>query len=151
LKQSLGMGSVMDEGLLSKVLPFFDGMCRSDKPLVWVSTIGKDGRPHLVPTCFVKALEDGRIAIGCVFVMQMVANARRNPNVTLASARFTDGYDGYMLKGRAEILGEGEVFDMMKGRVLEASNGRRTIRWVLLFSIDGVYSLRPGGGRKKLG
>jgi MoaD family protein len=129
---------------------YFDNFCERDKPLVWVATTSKDGSPHLVPTCFVKQIADDRIAIGCVFVKQTVRNVLRDPKVTLASVRFTEGYDGYMIKGKAQIHDKGEVFERMKNEIYASTKGRRTIRWVMLVSVEKIYSLKPGEGRKQI-
>jgi predicted pyridoxine 5'-phosphate oxidase superfamily flavin-nucleotide-binding protein len=131
-------------------LTYFDNMCQREKPVVWVSTISSDGRPHLVPSCFVKPIGGDRVAIGCVFISQTVKNVSRNQNVTIGATRFDNGYDGYMIKGTAQVLEEGEVFDEMKEAVRAASNGRRSVRHVLLVSIKDVYSLKPGSGSKKV-
>ncbi|HKM74819.1 MAG TPA: pyridoxamine 5'-phosphate oxidase family protein [Candidatus Bathyarchaeia archaeon] len=136
-------------GQSKDVLSFFDIMCQRDRPLVWVSTISADGTPHLVPTCFVKPYDTNKIAIGCVFIKQTVENVKRDKRVSLASVRFTEGYDGYMIKGAGEVIDRGEIFDVIKKAVHEASKGKRTIFSVIIVTIDSVYSLKPTIGRKR--
>jgi predicted pyridoxine 5'-phosphate oxidase superfamily flavin-nucleotide-binding protein len=131
-------------------LNFFDNMCHRDRPLIWVATISNDGRPHLVPTCFVKPLDNNRIAIGCVFVKQTLQNVKRNRFVTLAAVRFSEGYDGYMIKGTGELVDAGDIFEQLKKTVLESSKGKRTIYSTLIVTIEEVYSLRPTSGGKRI-
>ena len=131
-------------------LNFFENMCHKDRPLVWVATMSSDGRPHLVPTCFVKPLDENRIAIGCVFIKQTLQNVKRNRYVTLAAVRFSEGYDGYMIKGTGEVIEKGDVFEQLKKTVLEASNGKRAIHSVLIVRIEAVYSLKPASGSKRV-
>ncbi len=62
-------------------LGYFDNLCEKEKPLIWVATISEDGRPHLVPSCFVKPLGENKIAIGCVFIKQTLKDVSGNhPN-----------------------------------------------------------------------
>ena len=131
-------------------LNFFDNMCSRDRPLVWVSTISNDGRPHLVPTCFVKPLDNNRIAIGCVFIKQTLQNVKLNSYITLAAVRFSEGYDGYMIKGTGELADAGDAFEDLKKTVLESSKGKRIIYSTLIVTIDEVYSLKPATGSKRI-
>ena len=131
-------------------LNLFENMCNKDRPLVWVSTISSDGTPHLVPTCFVKPLDENRIAIGCVFIKRTLQNVKRNGYVTLAAVRFSEGWDGYMIKGTGEVVEKGDVFEQLKKTVLESSKGRRTIIGVLIVTVESVYSLKPASGSKRV-
>lgn len=134
----------------SAFLSYFDNMCRRDQPLVWVATVSSDGRPHVVPTCFAKPLDERTIAIGCTFAKKTVINIRHNNKVAIAATKFDGRYDGYMVKGTAEVIEEGASFDMMRKTVLEATEGRRTVRWVVLVSVQEVYSLKPSDERKRI-
>ena len=144
------MGHSMSSTVKDDYLNFFDNMCHRDRPLVWVATISNDGRPHLVPTCFVKPLDNNRIAIGCVFIKQTLKNVKRNRYVTLAAVRFSDGYDGYMIKGMGELTDAGDVFEQLKKNVLESSKGKRTIFSTMIVTIEEVYSLKPATGSKRI-
>jgi predicted pyridoxine 5'-phosphate oxidase superfamily flavin-nucleotide-binding protein len=131
-------------------LRYFDNLCQREKPLVWIATISRDGRPHLVPSCFVRAIDDDKIAIGCVFIEQTVRNVLRNQDIAIGSSKLENGYNGFMIKGRAQVLDSGKVFEEMKEAVYNATNGRRTIKRVMLVSIKNLYSLKPGEGRKRI-
>jgi len=131
------------------VLKAFDSMCRPEKPLVWVATCS-DNQPHLVPVCFVKALEDGRLLIGNVFIARTERNLRSNPRIAVGVAFKRDGWDGYLLKGRAEVLKEGELFESFRREVLERSGGKRRLVSALLVHVEEVYSLAPGSGKKRI-
>jgi len=131
-------------------LKFFDNMCNRERPLVWVATISNDGRPHLVPTCFVRPLDDNRIAVGCVFIKQTLQNVKRNKHVTLAAVQFAEGYDGYMIKGTGELVDGGDVFEQLKKTVYESTKGKRTIYSTLIVTIEHVYSLKPASGSKRI-
>ncbi|WP_456475667.1 pyridoxamine 5'-phosphate oxidase family protein [Candidatus Pyrohabitans sp.] len=131
------------------VLKAFDNLCYAEKPLVWVAT-SCDDEPHLVPVCFVKALDDGKLLIGNVFIARTERNIESNPRIAVAVAFKREGWDGYLLKGRAEVLRKGEPFESFKREVLERSSGKRELRSALLLSVEEVYSLAPRKGRKRL-
>jgi PPOX class probable F420-dependent enzyme len=72
------------------------------EPVVWLSTVRPDGRPHLVPIWF---WWDGRALL--VFSKpdaQKVRNLRANPSVMLALGDAEDDFDVGMFEGRAELL-----------------------------------------------
>lgn len=135
---------------------FFDNLCGKDKPLVWISTVSKDGTPHAVPTCFVKLLADKegdykKIAIGGIFIRQTVRNLQRNQQVSVgSSARFVDGFHGYLVKGRAEVLDSGKEFEELKETICNLTSGRRIIKWMILVSLNRVYSLDPNEEKKRI-
>jgi predicted pyridoxine 5'-phosphate oxidase superfamily flavin-nucleotide-binding protein len=132
-----------------EILRAFDVMCSPDKPLVWIATSGKDG-PHLVPVCFIKTLDEKRLIIGNVFIKKTVENLKNDPQIAVAVAFKRDGWDGYLLKGKAEVAAEGEIFEDFKSEVLERSNGKREIKSVVLVHVAKVYSLTPRKGDKRL-
>jgi predicted pyridoxine 5'-phosphate oxidase superfamily flavin-nucleotide-binding protein len=132
-----------------EVLEVFDVLCSPDKPLVWVATT-RGHEPHLVPVCFVKFLDDRRLLIGNVFIKKTEDNIKTNPNVAVGVAFKHEGWDGYMLKGKAEIIRNGELFEGFKKEVLDRSRGKREIVSAIVIEIDSVYSLMPSKGKKRL-
>jgi PPOX class probable F420-dependent enzyme len=72
------------------------------EPVVWLSTVRPDGRPHLVPIWF---WWDGRALLAFSKPdAQKVRNLRANPSVMLALGDAEDDFDVGMLEGRAELL-----------------------------------------------
>jgi PPOX class probable F420-dependent enzyme len=74
------------------------------EPVVWLSTVRADGRPHLVPTWFVW---DGQTVVivskpGAV----KVANLRADPRAMLALGDADDDFDVGLLEATAEIATE---------------------------------------------
>lgn len=132
-----------------EILKAFDVMCSPDKPLAWVATTGNDG-PHLVPVCFIKSLDSRRLIIGNVFIKKTVENLKNDSQIAVGIAFKQGGWDGHMLKGRAEVTTEGEVFEDFKAEVLERSNGKREIDSAIVVDIVEVYSLKPRLGSKKM-
>jgi PPOX class probable F420-dependent enzyme len=72
------------------------------EPVVWLSSVRPDGRPHLVPIWF---SWDGReILIASKPNAQKVRNLRANPTVMLALGEPEDDFDVGLVEGRAELL-----------------------------------------------
>ena len=75
------------------------------EPIIWLSSVRPDGRPHLVPLWFVW---DGKaILFFSKPTAQKVRNLRHNPQAMLALDSADEGEDIVLLEGRAELLGEG--------------------------------------------
>ena len=80
-----------------------DQRLRSD-PIIWLSTVRRDGRPHTAPVWF---LWDGKtILIFSQPGSQKLRNLRNNPYVTLALEGTNGGTDVIVLEGKAELLKE---------------------------------------------
>ncbi len=80
-----------------------DQRLRSD-PVIWLTTVRRDGRPHTIPVWF---LWDGKtILILSQPDTQKIRNLRNNPNVTVALDGTDEGGDVIVLEGKAELLKE---------------------------------------------
>jgi PPOX class probable F420-dependent enzyme len=72
------------------------------EPVLWLSSVRPDGRPHLVPIWF---SWDGRdILVASKPNAQKVRNLRSNPTVMLALGEAEEDFDVGLLEGRAELL-----------------------------------------------
>jgi len=75
------------------------------EPIIWLSSVRPDGRPHLVPIWFV--WDGAEILFFSKPAAQKVRNLRHSPQVMLALDSADEGEDIVLLEGRAELLGEG--------------------------------------------
>ncbi len=83
-----------------------------------LGTVGIDGRPHLVPCCFVL---DGEVLYSAVDAkpkrsphLQRLANVRANPEVTLLVDHYEDDWSKLWwvrVRGRGRVLEAGEEAD----------------------------------------
>lgn len=72
------------------------------EPIIWLSTVRPDGRPHLVPVWF---LWDGEsILIFSQPGNQKMRNLEQNKNVMLALEAAEQGEDVVMIEGKAALL-----------------------------------------------
>jgi PPOX class probable F420-dependent enzyme len=91
----------MDQNVSQAAFARIDRLLR-DEPVVWLSSVRPDGRPHLVPIWF---SWDGReILIASKPHAQKCRNLRANPGVMLALGEAEDDFDIGLLEGRAEVL-----------------------------------------------
>ena len=74
------------------------------EPIMWLSSVRPDGRPHLVPIWFV--WDGAAILFFSKPTAQKVRNLRHNPQVMLALDSADEGEDVVLLEGRAELLGD---------------------------------------------
>jgi PPOX class probable F420-dependent enzyme len=78
-----------------------DRLLRTE-PVIWLSSVRPDGRPHLVPIWF---SWDGRdILVASKPHAQKIRNLRSNPTVMLALGEAEDDFDVGLLEGRAQLL-----------------------------------------------
>lgn len=93
----------MDRNVSPAVDNRIDRLLRLE-PVVWLSSVRPDGRPHVVPIWF---SWDGReILIASKPDAQKIRNLRANPKVMLALGEAEDDFDVGLLEGRAALLDE---------------------------------------------
>src|SRR3712207_420428 len=77
------------------------------EPIIWMSTVRPNGRPHLIPVWF---LWDGAtILIFSQPENQKIRNLRASPHIVVALEAADEGEDIVILEGTAELLAPGTV------------------------------------------
>jgi PPOX class probable F420-dependent enzyme len=90
----------MDDARAARAATRIDRMLRSES-VVWLSTVGIDGQPHLVPIWF--SWDGETVLIASKPHARKVANLRANPAVMLALGEPDDDFDVGMIEGVAEL------------------------------------------------
>ena len=121
--------------------------CDKQKALTWVSTVTKDGDPHLAPVCFVKAIGNDKLLIGVSFISKTASNIKNGSRVAVGNAVYPNGY---MIKGSGEIMDSGKYFDDFKERINKRFGGKIKPKAALLFSVEEIYHLKPAEGKKRI-
>ena len=119
--------------------------CDKQKVLTWVATTTQEGEPHLMPACFVKAIDKDKLLIGIAFATQTISNVECGSLVAVANATYPNGY---MIKGKGSISFEGPHFEDYKARVEKRFGGKIKPKAVLLVNIEKIYHLKPSEGKK---
>ncbi len=121
--------------------------CDKQKPLSWVSTVTKEGDPHVAPVCFVKPIDKDKLLLGVSFISKTASNVKGGSRVAVGNAVYPNGY---MIKGSGEVMSEGKYFDDFKERINKRFGGKIKPKAVLLVNVEEVYHLKPAEGRKRI-
>lgn len=121
--------------------------CDKTKALTWIATVTTEGDPHIAPACFIKPIDKDKLLIGISFISKTISNIKKGSRVAVGNAVYPDGY---MVKGKGDILKEGPYFEDFKERIEKRFGGKIKPKAVLLVSIEEIYHLKPAGGKKRI-
>ncbi|HEY9245222.1 MAG TPA: pyridoxamine 5'-phosphate oxidase family protein [Candidatus Methanoperedens sp.] len=121
--------------------------CDKQKVLTWISTVTKEGEPHLAPVCFVKIIDNDKLLIGVSFISKTASNIKNGSRVAVGNAVYPNGY---MIKGSGEVIETGKHFEDFKERINKRFGGKIKPKAVLLVNVEEIYHLKPAEGRKRI-
>ena len=110
--------------------------------VVPVATASAAGVPNVVPLRFVKAVDDGTIVLADNHMGKSARNLEENPQLAL-TVWDTEAKLAYQIKGRAEIVKSGKLFDETAAWVLAAKPGLRT-KAAVVVTVRNVFICQPG-------
>jgi hypothetical protein len=138
------------------------------QPVVLVATSDGQGRPNVSPKGTLCMLDDDKLVFADLFSLKTRANLCANPRLALAVVD-AQAYEGYQIKGRAELLDGGPVYERAAdllarsyygpqpmelwfekaARAFMAALGRAgrsqmPPRYVVVVHIDEIWNLAPG-------
>lgn len=116
---------------------------------MWDLATCADGEPNVVPVAFKKVLDDGRLAVGDVFLDTTLKNLQADRGRIAISVYDAQSLEGYQIKGKAEYVIEGDIVDEFKAMVEAMFKGAATAKGALLITPDKVIVTTPGGDNKK--
>lgn len=116
---------------------------------MWDLATCADGEPNVVPVAFKFVTEDGKLAVGDVFLETTLKNIRENNGRIAISVYDAKSLEGYQVKGRAEYLTSGEIVDTFKQMVEKMFNGAATAKGALLITLEKIIVTTPGADNKK--
>ena len=93
-----------------------------------------DGEPNVVPVAFKFVTDDGKFAVGDVFIETTLNNIKANNGRIAISVYDGKSLEGYQIKGRAEYLTSGEIVDTFKQMIEKMFNGAATAKGALLIT-----------------
>ncbi len=121
--------------------------CDKQKALTWIATVTENGNPHLAPVCFVKPIDNDKLLIGVSFISKTAANIKNGSHVALGNAVYPNGY---MVKGKGEVVEKGKYFDDFKERVNKRYGGKIKAKAAILVNVEEIYHLKPAEGKKRI-
>jgi uncharacterized protein len=107
-----------------------------------VATASKDGCPNVVPMTFVKALDDSTLLVADNYMEKGARNLEENPQIAV-SVWDTETKQAYQIKGTAEILRSGPVFDETVAWVT-GLKPHLTTKAAVVLRVAHVYVCQPG-------
>ncbi len=117
---------------------------------MWDLATCADGEPNVVPVAFKLITDEGKLAVGDVFLETTLNNLKSNSGKIAVSAYDGKTLEGYQIKGTAEYLTEGEIVSSFKAMVEKMFNGAATAKGALLITPEKVIVTTPGGDNKKV-
>ncbi len=120
------------------------------KNSMWDLATCANGEPNVVPVAFKMVTEDGKLAVGDVFLETTLNNIKANGGKIAISVYDAKSLEGYQIKGIAEYLTEGTLVDTFKGMVEKMFNGAATAKGALLITPTKVIVTTPGADNKKV-
>lgn len=115
--------------------------------LAWVATASPDGLPNATPKGTVQLIDDEHLVFADLFSLKTRENLQKNPKVAVTVVD-EKTHKGYQLKGSAELVDSGSLFD----RIVEQLKGKPLPRpkYVIKITVDSVYdqSVGPQAGKQ---
>ncbi|MCD8076715.1 MAG: pyridoxamine 5'-phosphate oxidase family protein [Lachnospiraceae bacterium] len=117
---------------------------------MWDLATCANGEPNVVPVAFKMVTEDGKLAVGDVFLETTLNNLNANGGKLAISVYDAQSLEGYQIKGTAEYLTEGDIVSAFKAMVEKMFNGAATAKGALLITPEKVIVTTPGADNKKV-
>lgn len=117
-----------------------------EENLWFVATCG-DG-PNVVPVGFKCVTEDGKFGIGAVLLETTLENLQKNGMIAIAAANPLTA-ESYQVKGTAECVTEGPVYDHYVKLAEDTFKGARTLKCAIVVTPQKLIVASPNGDNKK--
>ncbi len=117
--------------------------------LAWVATASREGEPNVTPKGTLKVLDEHHVLFADLFSLKTRKNLVENNRVAVtvvdpATAK------GYQIKGSAEVVSSGALFDATGRQLQESSKGLPPVRHVVKITVEAVFdqSVGPEAGKQ---
>ena len=117
------------------------------KQLAVVATASQSGVPNAGPKGSVLAIDDETLAYSESTQGKTFNNLQENPNVAVMVID-REKSDGFQIKGQAELVTSGNLFEQIARRQEERKKPRP--KYVVRIAIDEIYSVGSGMKGKRL-
>jgi uncharacterized protein len=117
--------------------------------LSWVATASKDGMPNVAIKGSVRVWDDEHLVFADLFSLKTRKNLEENPQVAVMVFDL-EARVGYSLKGRAELLSQGAVYDQVAESIKQHPAHLPPPTYVVLIAVEAIYnqSLGPEAGQQ---
>ena len=117
--------------------------------LAWVATASRFGEPNVTPKGTLKILDQFHVLFADLFSQKTRINLLENPRVAITVVDAATA-TGYQIKGTAEVIGAGPLFDETQILLREAPRAMPPLQYVVRITVDAVFdqSVGPNAGKQ---
>ncbi len=112
-----------------------------ERQLAVVATASSDGTPNVGPKGSVHVVDDETLAYSESTSGKTLSNLQQNPKVAVMVVD-REKADGYQVKGTAELLTSGDLFEKLARRQEERKRPRPKL--VVRIRVEEIYSVKSG-------
>ena len=109
--------------------------------MAWVATADPGGRLNVASKGSIQVFDDHTLLYADIFPKKTSGNLEKNPQIAVG---VVDGGKGYQVKGQAELVKSGPIYDQVKADLAEKAPGLPAPKYVVKISVEEIYSLTPG-------
>lgn len=112
----------------------------------YIATCGDE--PNVVPVGFKGVTEDGKLTIGAVLLETTLENIKKNGKIAIAAC---DGatLEAYQIKGTAELVTEGPIFDAYAKLAEDTFKGAMPAKCAIVVTPERIICSSPSADNKK--
>ena len=117
--------------------------------MAWVATASTDGMPNSTPKGSVQVIDGSHLVFADLFSRKTRENLKVNTKVAVTVVD-EKTYKGYQLKGVAELLTSGPIFDQVAEQLKKAPMKLPPVNYVVRITVDSIYdqSVGPDAGKQ---
>jgi predicted pyridoxine 5'-phosphate oxidase superfamily flavin-nucleotide-binding protein len=115
----------------------------------WVATASKNGMPNIAIKGSMRVLDDEHLMFADLFSLKTRKNLEENPQVAVM-VYDNDSRKGYCLKGRAEMIAQGPLFDQMSEAIKKMPMPLPPPKYVVRITVEAIFdqSVGPEAGKQ---
>lgn len=115
----------------------------------WVATASAGGLPNISLKGSLRVLDDEHLMFADLFSLKTRKNLQENPQVAVMV--YDDAtHTGYCLKGRAEMISEGPLFDQTAEMIRQMPRQMPPPTYVVKITVESIFNQSggPDGGKQ---
>jgi predicted pyridoxine 5'-phosphate oxidase superfamily flavin-nucleotide-binding protein len=105
-----------------------------------------DEEPNVVPVGFKCIGEDGKFYVGAVLLDTTLKNIEKNGKIAIAAV---SGAESYQVKGRAEFVTEGPMFDFFEKLTVDTFGGKLHAKCAVAVTPEKLIVASPNADNRK--
>jgi predicted pyridoxine 5'-phosphate oxidase superfamily flavin-nucleotide-binding protein len=117
--------------------------------LAWVATASRDGEPNVTPKGTLKLMDEHHVLFADLFSLKTRKNLLENSKIAVTVVDAATA-KGYQLKGTAEIVTSGPLFEDTSKHLKESPKGLPPLHHVVKIVVEAVFdqSVGPDAGKQ---